>query len=360
MCGIVYVQRKDNKPAVKQALKRYKAQKGRGSEGFGYVAIKQSGRVTELNRFAFEHELETKLNTTKHQHLLVHHRFPTSTPNVPESAHPIKVSHEELQYDYIVTHNGVISNDEALKEAHEKLGYKYNTLLFLSYTTCKGQEYSAGVQWNDSESLAIELARNIEGLTDKVAALGTIAYIVLQVEKQTQRAVALYYGTNGGNELTRQDAKEYIVIASEGGEAINDNICYRMSLPDNTLTEYTQVQMQPAFQSKAPNSLGFNLGLGRSDYDRNDTNYSSEYTYFKQGKSTRKKEEDKSIVELEEEIASIDDELIGLTGDIAFATQEGDMEEVEMYQQEQYDLMQHRETLQNLYAKKGNAHATGR
>lgn len=352
MCGIVYVQRKDNKSAVRQALKRYQAQKGRGSEGFGYVAVKQSGNVTDSHRFMFEHEMITSLNKTKHQHLLVHHRFPTSTPNVPESAHPIKVSHKELQYDYIVTHNGVLQNDEELKEKHNKLGYPYTTELQCTYTTPKHKIYSAGAQWNDSEALAIELARNIEGLIERVEARGTIAYLVLQVEKTTGKAIALYYGTNGGNPLCLTVNKDYIVIASEGGKAINDNVCYRMSLPDNTVTEYSQVQVPTYYTRPATGFAGHTSGM-YSGYGTSWSSKDDKYDYL--GLPKKSKKHNASIRELEDELGTVEDEIIGLGGDIAFATAEGDMEEAEKYQAELADLILQRDKIQELYARKGNA-----
>lgn len=357
MCGIVYVQRKDNKPAVKQVLKRYTAQKGRGSEGFGYVAVKQSQRVTKVNRFMFEHEIKEALELTKHQHILFHHRYPTSTPNLPEAAHPITVSHSELEYDYIVVHNGVISNDETLKEGHEALGYKYTTQLACQYVTPTGQIYTDGYQWNDSEALAIELARNIEGKTDNVEAKGAIAYIVMQVEKETQRAVALYYGTNGGNPLTVDTAKEFVCIASEGGKAINDNICYRMSLPDNTVTEYLQVQVPSAYQYGKVGYLGQARSVGQSDtrYAQSQSDWDTdEYV----GRVPARKDEERGLAELEDAIADVDEEIIAITGDIEFSQQEGDIEEEEGYRVIYEELLHKREKLNGLYVTKANAIAS--
>lgn len=329
MCGIVYVQRKDNKTAVKQVLKRYKAQKARGSEGFGYVAIKQSGRATESHRFMTEHEVRTKLESTKHSHILFHHRYPTSTPNVPESAHPIPVTHAELQYDYYVVHNGVITNDEKVKPEHDKLGYVYTTEICNQFVTQKGTVYNDGTQYNDSETLAIELARNIEGLTNKVKTEGSIAYIVLQMAKDTHQAIALYYGTNGGNTLTLDDTKEFTVIASEGGKAINDNICYRMSLPDGTTTEYLQVQV-PAMH-RAP-AVGYNT----TQTKRPNTAwpYGSEYGSYDEYDYPRPKsyKHSRTLNTIEDDMADLEQEIIGLQGDVAYSLAEGDIEESEMFQ----------------------------
>lgn len=355
MCGIVYVQRKDGKSAVKQVLKRYAAQKSRGSEGFGYIGIKQSGNATRENRFMFEHEVKTALENTKLGTILFHHRYPTSTPNVPESAHPIRVSHAELQYDYSVVHNGVISNDEELKEAHEKLGYKYSTEMVLQYRTRKGHVFNDGIQWNDSEGLAIELARNIEGLSDKTDAKGAIAYIVLQIERQSQRVVAMYYGTNGGNPLTVTETKEFICIASQGGKAINDNICYRVSMPDNTISDYPQVQLHPAWQPKQSGYLSHvdtrTVGNPRM-WDQGPRE--DEYV----GRVPHRAAEDKDLVELQDEIADLEEELIGLSGDIEYALEGGDMEEEEMYRNQFAETLARKDKLNRLYLVKANAKAS--
>lgn len=343
MCGIVYVQRTDGKSAVKQVLKRYNAQKSRGREGFGYVAVKQSGRATLPHRFMFEHEVETALQATTFGHILFHHRYPTSTPNVPEAAHPIRVTHQELQHDYVVVHNGVISNDEELKERHEALGYKYTTEISCQYRTRKGKVYEDSLQWNDSEALAIDLARNIEGLQKRVNARGAIAYIVMQLEKSTQRAVALYYGTNGGNPLTLDMSKDFICLASQGGTAINDNICYRMSLPDNTTTEYPQVQMQSAY---TPTSAAGYMGTG-SRYVG--SLYDEEYAV------DAKKKESKSLTLIEEELEAIDEELIGLIGDIELARADGDAEEEASYIAQRQELIDRRRKLSDKYLNKANA-----
>ena len=355
MCGIVYVQRKDNKPAHKQVLKRYKAQKTRGTDGYGYIGIKQSGRITDTHRFMFEHAMSTKLLDTKLSTVLFHHRYPTSTPNVPEAAHPIRVTHDELKYDYYVVHNGVINNDEVLKEKHEKLGYKYTTQLSCQLRTRKGQVYDDGILWNDSEAFAIELARNIEGITGQCEARGSIAYIVLQVDKQTQVAQALYYGTNGGNPLTLEVHKDFIAIASEGAEAINNNVCYRMELPSGNITEYLQVQTISSYVPKAGFGANHRSDIPvRSSYD-----WSSGYDDMPAPRTPkkRKSDDDKTLHELEEELASIDDEIIGTVGDINFAESQGDLEEADMHRDEYQELMVRRNKTEELYARQANRSA---
>jgi len=43
--------------------------------------------------------------------IIAHHRYPTSTKNLINQTHPIQVSNELLEHDYLVIHNGVITND---------------------------------------------------------------------------------------------------------------------------------------------------------------------------------------------------------------------------------------------------------
>lgn len=243
MCGIVYVKRFDGKTARKQVIKRYHKQKDRGEDGYGYLTIDPRHKVSRVKRFQFEHEAKAALERSEAKEILLHHRFPTSTPNLVEATHPIVVSHDELEHDYYVVHNGVITNDDALKDKHEKLGYKYTTELSKSYkSSINGTVYSHGSVYNDSEALAIELARTIEGKQPVANAEGAIAYIALQTTKGG-KAVALYYGTNGRNPLCMTLEKNYIAIASEGGRAIPAHTHYKYVYATGAVVETTEVKL---------------------------------------------------------------------------------------------------------------------
>jgi glutamine phosphoribosylpyrophosphate amidotransferase len=265
MCGIVYVKRADGKPAQKQVLKRYTKQKTRGDEGFGYVCLNDRNHVTAYKRHQYEKETRKELEQNTESHILFHHRFPTSTPNIPESAHPIKVSHKELSYDYYVVHNGVISNDSELRDQHLALGYKYTTEVQMQWNTPQ-RTWLGRQQWNDSEAFAIEIARNIDRKTERTGAEGPIAYIVLQVEKASKKAIAVYYGTNGGNPLTIWEDKlnGNVCIASEGGKRIISNTCYRLDLDTNEITIDANVKMKAygSVTSYGYSTSGYNFGTG--------------------------------------------------------------------------------------------------
>lgn len=339
MCGIVYVKRADGKPAHKQVLKRYRKQKNRGEDGFGYVALDGAGKIAKFSRYQFEHEVKESLEKTKHDHVLFHHRYPTSTINVPESAHPIYVNHQELKHDYYVVHNGVITNDDTLKEAHDKLGYSYTTELVTKYQTAKGKMFYGASAYNDSEALAIELARTIEGLQPYVNATGAIAYIVLQVNKANDRAIALYFGTNGGNPLTITQGPTGLVIASEGGRKITDNVCYRLNLKTNETTTASHVCMASYSTYKAP-STGFGAYDSANSYFHSDS-------YITDAEYSSMVEE-----ELQEELESADRAIADIDADIAIAKQVGEEDEIQDLEIEKITLLEQRARIMRVYDKK--------
>lgn len=234
MCGIVYVKRSDDKKAYKKVLKRYHKQRNRGYEGFGFIALDDKNKIVSYERYMTESETEASMRESNSQHILFHHRYPTSTANLPEASHPIFVQHEELKHSYYVIHNGVISNDEELHDEHVEMGYKYTTEVQVQYKALhSGETYVEPSKFNDSEALAIEMARTIEGLQPVNRARGSIAIMVLQADKSGQNVKALYYGTNGGNPLTINEDKGSLCIASVGGTAIADNVIYRTDLKTN-------------------------------------------------------------------------------------------------------------------------------
>lgn len=358
MCGIVYVKRLDRANANKQIAKRYSKQQHRGTDGFGYIGAKSNGTISPLQRTQFEHEIRQKLNASTLTEILFHHRYPTSTPNVPESAHPLLVAHKELQYNYYVTHNGIITNDEDLKDSHEKLGYTYLTEIKTQYRTKKGHVYTSETVFNDSEAFAIELARTIEGLQPECMAKGAIAYIAYQVEKVSGKIVAVYFGTNGGNPLTLQWTKEFIAIASEGGKAIKDNTSFRLDAVTNQCLE-VPVKLQPIY---TPSKIGYQTTVyGGTDYhkprefvdtyDRR-SSFDTDAYINNTGHVT---DEDMSLAELEEALTDLDDEIIGTSGDIKYALDGG--EDDAPYKQDMQNLLARRHKLQTLYETKGNTTA---
>lgn len=212
MCGIILVHRKDNLPAQKSVYRRYQKQKNRGSEGFGYIAIKKN-KLVSYKRAKLESQIKEFIEKEDSNTIIFHHRYPTSTPNFMESAHPIKVSNTDLKYDYYLIHNGIISNADDLKEKHEKKGFVYNTEIKKKWIT-SGQTYKEEC-FNDSESLAIEVALAIENNLNKIESKGSIAFICAKVEKSKNTIKAIYFGRNYGSPLKLSNQKQLLSIGSE-------------------------------------------------------------------------------------------------------------------------------------------------
>lgn len=229
MCGLTYYHQKGIKSAVKPVLTRYEIQKSRGTEGYGLVAFDLDTReVTGYIREEEEKDIAKQMHALRKSDkvsngILFHHRNPTSTPNLRECAHPIGVRHEELEDLYFIAHNGVISNDHELKKKHEQMGYRYNTEITKeeSWTTSglTGEAirytYPKELKHNDSEAVAIELARVIEGKSDKIGAKGSMALIALRVSPD-MKVKALYYGRNYLNPLCLVRDRNSFALTSEG------------------------------------------------------------------------------------------------------------------------------------------------
>lgn len=313
MCGIVYMH--SNKAVQKKVMARYLEQRTRGNEGFGFISF-TNGIIKTYKRFQNEKDVKKALQSVKDTHVLFHHRYPTSTENVAETAHPIKVSHSELKYDYYVVHNGVISNPSTLKLQHEKLGYTYNTVITTQYICANGVTYTGGTQFNDTESLAIELARNIE-LGTAITATGSASFIVLQVVKGGKKAVSLIYGTNGGNPLTiNRDNKHSLCIASQGGDIdVPAMVLHTLDIKTNVMNTSTLDMVGYATKST---TIGYNSYQHGEMYDYDDDDLIGDDMPLQLPPFTNSK----GIRDLEYMLEEID-------RDIKIAKQSGENEELE-------------------------------
>ena len=147
--------------------------------------------------------------------VLFHHRFPTSTANVRTGCHPYSTK-DYFENNYVVVHNGVLRNEAELKTAHNKLGIQYVSV----------QENG---RFNDSEALAFDIARYLEGEKDKIDAKGSIAFIAIKRDK-AGKPMTLFFGRNSGNPLKMKKTKFSLTLSSEGeGEMIEPNTLYSMS-----------------------------------------------------------------------------------------------------------------------------------
>lgn len=148
--------------------------------------------------------------------------MPTSTPNVREGCHPYSTK-DYFENNYILVHNGVVRNTETLQAEHKKLGIDYVSL----------QETG---RFNDSEALAYDIARYLEGEKTYITAAGSIAFIAIKRDK-AGKPMTLFFGRNNGNPLRMKKTKFSLTLSSEGeGELIEANYIYSFSYDTYELT----------------------------------------------------------------------------------------------------------------------------
>lgn len=244
MCGLAAVVSKRGKHAGQRIIQLYQAQKTRGKDGFGYLAITK-GYLTGIHRSRSEIGITSMLNKEKADTILFHHRFPTSTKNTIGTTHPILVDNPELPFIYYVAHNGVISNDDHLKILHEAAGYKYTT----EFKEKKIAEYNDGTVevlesdktvYNDSEAFAIELALHLNGIQERVRSHGPIAFWAAEVERGTNKVNAIYFGKNKGRDLCYSDKNKWRIISSETGGGLEEMKIFSFNPSDESLQLYEQ------------------------------------------------------------------------------------------------------------------------
>lgn len=242
MCGLVGIFSKKNKHAGRMVIDKYNNQKNRGQSGFGYVAI-DDGHIVSVKRAKEEKEMLSLLNKEEARFILFHHRQPTSTSNTLGTTHPIFIQNKELQYDYYVAHNGIINNHLLLKKRHEELGYKYTTEHTLDtivrYSDGRVEHSEAGqvVKSNDSEALAIEFARHIEGLSPRIGAVGSVALWAVQVEKGGTKVVSVFFGKNYGRPLKEIDNKKCWGFSSVTGKDLPEMILHKLKMDTWSIEE---------------------------------------------------------------------------------------------------------------------------
>lgn len=217
MCGIISVFNLDNKPASEQTHLILEDQLSRGQEGFGLIAAKLDGtytvkRATELVKASLD------LYFASEPIILLHHRWPSSTENTLRQTHPIVVSDPILSKKYLVIHNGCVSNDRELKAEHEdKFG--------LAYTTVDDETVTK--KFNDSEALAIDMALYLEKKKPLPTVIGTIAAIILGIDKTQDKITDVWFYTNKYDSLNLASSRNKIIISSEGpGNAVATNLLY--------------------------------------------------------------------------------------------------------------------------------------
>ena len=266
MCGLTAAfSRLNNKRknhAATLAYSLYTAQKTRGQRGYGYMAI-NDGHIVNIVRSTDEKGIKEEIDKEDAEMVLFHHRMPTSTDNTIGTTHPIFVSHPELRYDYYLAHNGVITNDDALKAKHEALGYRYVTehikKTIISYININEteDEDETDSKFNDSECLAIEFARWIEGLSPTIGTHGAAAFWCVQVDKEGTRVENIFFGKNYGRTLGFNRSKRWLTLASEHKNGVEDMKLYTFSLTTRHITERDLSMDEARPVSYPQNTVGF-------------------------------------------------------------------------------------------------------
>lgn len=226
MCGIIAAFSKSME-VNDFIIDQYENQYSRGEEGFGIIRIDGKKNV-ELDRACEPTKFMMDLYVKRSKMIIAHHRYPTSTDNQLDQTHPMALSNELLDYDYLIIHNGVVSNDDELREKHLKLGFKYTT----EYQEQFGYD-TIRTKFNDSEAIAIEMALFIEGKSKAIETENSAALIALQINKKTKKATTVFFGRSALGALNMFRTEGDIRISSEGaGEKIKENELFSFDVKD--------------------------------------------------------------------------------------------------------------------------------
>jgi hypothetical protein len=199
-------------------MRQYDRQKNRGQAGFGIF----DGVQQRLVRTPKERKIMSWLKKYDSNILMFHHRFPTSTINVAQAAHPHSTQKYFGKDKFVLVHNGVLYNAHALKKEHEALGIKYFSQL-------------ADGTFNDSEALLWDVSLYMQGFQDELKAEGTIAFAMMHTENGELKK--LYFGRNTGNPLRMRYDSEHLELASEGfGDNIGSNLLHIYDYESEALT----------------------------------------------------------------------------------------------------------------------------
>ncbi len=251
MCGIVYSQSFTGKPVNKTIIERYVAQRSRGSDGFGFF-VPDSNRLSHNPR-------ETRMfrdlrRQKKATEILFHHRFPTSTANVRNACHPFSTK-DYFKHNYVLVHNGVLWNENRLKVEHEALGIEY---------TSQQDDGS----FNDSEALAFDVARYLEGDVSEIKAQGSIAFICIQRDR-TGKKTGLYFARNTGNPLVMHKTGKELTLSSEGkGELIQPDTMYRYDYATGSITKsFCEIPTSSNYGNYMGYSRGYDWNKSQSEIE---------------------------------------------------------------------------------------------
>lgn len=237
MCGIVYAHDFDGKPVNNAIMQVFDEQRARGTEGFGLF----DGQEMNMVRASKEDKILKWLVKYDSNLIMFHHRNPTSTVNVARAAHPFSTKGYFGDDQYVLVHNGIIYNSRERKEAHEKMGITYQSVL---------QDGT----FNDSEALLWDVALYLEGKIEKVEARGAIAFVCMKTVKKGLNK--LYFARNS-NPLNMYRSKGGVALSSEGpGESIESGKLYTFNYQLKRLTSRPMVLNQYSTYTPSTTTYG--------------------------------------------------------------------------------------------------------
>ena len=193
--------------------------------------------------------------------IMFHHRYPTSTINVKRAAHPFSTK-DYFKDQYIMVHNGVISNAKELYKEHQEMGIEYQSLL---------QDGT----FNDSEALLWDLALTLEGKQKELTARGSIAFVCIKLTDG--KLNKMHFGRNS-SPLNMFRNKDGIALSSEGeGESIDRDKLYTFNYELQRLTNrefeipsyystYTTPTYTPSYTDGNYDTYWNRVGTGVNDY----------------------------------------------------------------------------------------------
>lgn len=241
MCGILFGASKDKTPVNGFIIDQFEDQHTRGTKGFGIIDVDMNTKKYTVSRATEPAKFMYDLHKRESACMIAHHRTPTSSPNYLGQTHPILVDNGSLKHKYLVIHNGCISNDDELKKEHEALGFQYTTDITM-VDAWKREES----KFNDTESLAIEVARFIEEETKEIGTTGSVAFIAVQIDKSTDTVKNIFFGRNEGSPLNMSFTRGKIRISSEGeGDTVTPFKLYSWDLKSKKLKKKEMLFKKP-------------------------------------------------------------------------------------------------------------------
>jgi glucosamine 6-phosphate synthetase-like amidotransferase/phosphosugar isomerase protein len=282
MCGIIFAFNKNGEQVNEWVRRQLQEQLDRGKQGFGVSMAETKNSKIETTRSVEITETLMALWLKKSCLTLLHHRMPTSSKNTVRQTHPILVGGSEvgMKYKYLIVHNGVISNTQKLKEDHEILGFNYTTLV-KKEPTYKNEIVKE--EYNDSESLAIELAMAIENNSIKrISTIGSVAAVAIKIDEKEETPISVIWYRNEGNPLKLNRENKMMTLSSEGpGNQVEKEMLFEMNLNTGTVKKR---KLESEAYRKLTTSLNKPLSKPKNRYSyktHDDKEYDDEmYTYY--------------------------------------------------------------------------------